>query len=76
MSYFAPNAGSNGTVTFNNVIPGDQRNRPYVLRAIGVSTDEKRSIVRRSVRPGMHINFEQKLMLNTFIFLCFIYSHL
>ena len=59
MSYSAPNAGSNGTVTFYNVTPRDQRNRPYVLRAIGVSIDRKRSIVRRSVRPGIHINFEQ-----------------
>ena len=44
--------GSNGSVTFYNVPPRDERNRPYILRAVGVSVDGVRSVVRRSVRPG------------------------
>ena len=44
--------GSSGTVTFADIPPRDEKNRVYIIRAVGRTADGVRTVIRRKIRVG------------------------
>ena len=52
VKHICTHTGSSGSITFENVPPRDEKNRPYFLRVAAVSTDGLRTVIRTRIRPG------------------------